>query len=477
MNKNSWFEKMTRTSVEPPDRGKHSPLNSSESVIPSTVTSSGMGGSEGGIIEKKNRTFEQIVADEKKNRNILEVKITRKQVEENGELKPAKALTLDDVSVMIFDVIGVKPQDCLGVALYTSRYDTKEIKMKPGVDISCYLTREGPIEFKNHEVTVVKQMADLTRVTFKHVPFNVPDEEILNLCSCYGDVGASTVSFEQPSINSRGVMGATRYVDLKITPGKQFENFYWLEGPLEGDKGSRITVLHTGQERQCSHCLRRENDCPGAGVGKVCFKLGTPRGQMGDYMKHLYIQHNYMSMKMKYNQIQFPHLGNKGQSSDGFGKINDSEKVIEENEEIGESVKNDAAAEKIAELQEELKKAKEQLNSKPRIVRTFEAPQELFEYDEKSDEIFVKDEEGFNKFLDAKCLAQGDKDKKKLEFRARVLSQVRNVERRKRNLSTGGGVSFNSPSRVRDRPVEDDDGEEKVAKQSRHVDTSLSSAL
>ena len=150
--------------------------------------------------------------------------------------------------------------------------------------------------------------------------------------------------------------------------------------------------------------------------------------------------------------------------------------MIEENEEIGESVKNDAAAEKIAELQEELKKAKEQLNSKPRIVRTFETPQELFEYDEKSDEIFVKDEEGFNKFLDAKCLAQGDKDKKKLEFRARVLSQVRNVERRKRNLSTGSGVSFNSPSRVRDRPVEDDDGEEKVAKQSRQVDTPLSSA-
>ena len=136
---------MTGT-VEPPDRGKYSHLNSSESEVPSTVTSSGMEGSGGGMIEKKNRSFEQIVADEKKNRNILEVKISRKQVEENGELKPAKALTLDDVSVMIFDVIGVKPQDCLGVALYTSRYDTKEIKMKPGVDISCYLTRDSPIE-------------------------------------------------------------------------------------------------------------------------------------------------------------------------------------------------------------------------------------------------------------------------------------------------------------------------------------------
>ena len=45
------------------------------------------------------------------------------------------------------------------------------------------------------------------------------------------------------------------------------------------------------------HCLRREGDCPGAGVGKVCFRLGTGRGLMADYMKHLYLQHNYMSRR------------------------------------------------------------------------------------------------------------------------------------------------------------------------------------
>ena len=64
-------------------------------------------------------------------------------------------------------------------------------------------------------------------------------------------------------------MGSTRYVNMKLTPDKQFKNFYWLEGPLEGDRGSRITVLHAGQEKECSHFLRREVDCPGAGVGKV----------------------------------------------------------------------------------------------------------------------------------------------------------------------------------------------------------------
>ena len=368
-----------------------------------------MGGSEGSKVVKEMRTFEQIVADEKETRNIIEIKVTRKQVEIDGEIKPAKSLSMDDVSVLIFDVIGVKPQDCLGVALYTSRYDTKEVKFKPGVDTECYLTKDNPIDFKDHEILVTKQTANITRVTFKNVPFNVPDEEILNLCSCYGDIGTTRVTYEKPTINSRGVMGATRYVDLKLTPGKQFENFYWLEGPLEGDKGSRITVLHTGQERQCSHCLRTEGDCPGAGVGRVCYKMGTARGEMKDYMKHLYIKHNYMSMKMKFNQIQFPELGSKNHENDGFWHILEPE---EPTEDVVTEDKPSEAAEKIAELEAELAKTKAKLNAKPRFLRTFDIPQDLFDYDEARDEIFVRDEEEFASFVESKCVDQVDRKKR-----------------------------------------------------------------
>ena len=275
----------------PPDKdnppGGIVPLD--QSMKPSsTVTPSGLGGGGFKAGEVKMRPFDQIVAEEKEHRNILEVKITRLQIVEEGVPKPARPLSLDDVSVLIFDVIGVNPQDCLGVALYTSRSDTKEIKLKPGVDTSPYLTRDKPISFKNHEIVVISQTANVTQVTFKNVPFNIPDEEILNLCSCYGMLVDHTVTYERPSLLSRGVMGSTRYVSMKMTPGKQFENFYLLEGPLEGDKGARITVLHTGQEKQCSHCLKRESDCAGAGVGKVCSQLGTARGLMSDYMRHLH---------------------------------------------------------------------------------------------------------------------------------------------------------------------------------------------
>ena len=108
----------------PPDPGGAplgiSPLARPEYCPANTATLSGMSGSEGSKVVKEMRSFEQIVADEKETRNIIEIKLTRKQVEIDGEVKPAKTLSMDDVSVLIFDIIGVKPQECLGVALYTS---------------------------------------------------------------------------------------------------------------------------------------------------------------------------------------------------------------------------------------------------------------------------------------------------------------------------------------------------------------------
>ena len=147
------------------------PHQSVPEVAAKAVTPSRLGDSVGRNV--KMRSYEEIIADEKEKRNILEIKVTRMEVEENGEMKQAKALTTDDVSVLIFEMIGLKPADCLGVALSTNRYDTKEVKLKPGVDASQYLTKDTPIIFKNHEIVVISQTANVTRVTFRNVPFNI----------------------------------------------------------------------------------------------------------------------------------------------------------------------------------------------------------------------------------------------------------------------------------------------------------------
>ena len=53
---------------------------------------------------------------------------------------------------------------------------------------------------------------------------------------------------------------------------------------------------------QCSHCLRRADSCPGGGRGKLCKEKRTRRGEIADYMRHLKLQHNYLSLKMKFRR-------------------------------------------------------------------------------------------------------------------------------------------------------------------------------
>ena len=54
------------------------------------------------------------------------------------------------------------------------------------VDPTPYLTTVPKI-FKGHDISIKKQVNNLTRVTFKNIPFNIPDEEVIHLCKRYGE--------------------------------------------------------------------------------------------------------------------------------------------------------------------------------------------------------------------------------------------------------------------------------------------------
>ena len=128
---------------------------------------------------------------------------------------------------------------------------------------------------------------------------------------------------------------------MELDEGKSFENFYWLEGPLPGDVGKRIVVLHQGQATQCSNCLRRAGaGCPAMGIGKACHQMKTPRAKMNTYMQSLRDKIGYVSMKIKYTESQakmFPSmLGLPGEMSpekelEGVWQMN-------ENTEVGEFI-------------------------------------------------------------------------------------------------------------------------------------------
>ena len=90
---------------------------------------------------------------------------------------------------------------------------------------------------------------------------------------------------------------------MRLKLGAYFNNYYWLEGPLQGDQGRRITVLHSGQPQQCSLCLESiETGCLGMGNGRKCEEMGGVRKKMSDYMRVFKERTGYISLKEEYLQ-------------------------------------------------------------------------------------------------------------------------------------------------------------------------------
>ena len=461
----------------PPKPGEPPPLQHHPGHLAAT---SSVGGSLGG--PKQMRTFAQILADERETRNILEIKLTK--ICTGDGVKPEN-LSLEKIGELMFDVLKLKTDDCDRVALVTNRYDTKEVKLKPGVDPTPYLITD-PITFYDHQVIVRVQSSKSVQVTFKDVPLCIPDEEIINLCKCYGEPVNNEVSY-RPSDLTRGIPGSTRFVEMILQPGKQFENYYWMEGPLDGDQGGRITVLHQGQIMQCSHCLRRSDSCPGGGKGKYCKELKTRRGEISDYMRHLKVHHNYISLKMKFKE-EFPQLSSNKTNNDGFGHMkeavdedndnndgehgsksirpDDNEKILLLQQQLSEAnLARDQQVHEIAKLKTSINKQEESMkvginksNSGQINIRA-----DNFVYDEESDTLQVLDDAALNKELEQHCTSlEKDKVEKLSQMRSRVLSQVKGIERAKigRNSSVCSVRSvYSGVGKVRGRSESDDDDE------------------
>jgi hypothetical protein len=126
--------------------------------------------------------------------------------------------------------------------------------------------------------------------------------------------------------------------------------------------------LHSGQDQQCSHCLKTgRGGCRALGNGKACEQLKTPRAKMADYMADLKRTIGYESLKSQYLR-QFPSLGAENMSNmeeTQNGEDDDEEDLLPTNPierrdaKIVELEKNVAA---MPALQENLLKMRAQLH-------------------------------------------------------------------------------------------------------------------
>ena len=148
------------------------------SALPATsVWAEGKKGSDDTTVRL--RSFEEIIHDATNNRNILEIRLQKNINDSDPQVKPPN-LTYDQLGELLFDLLKIKSEDCLRFNFSTPRYDTREVMLKPGVDLTPFITVIN--DFHGHTVTTSKQSSSVTRVSFKNVPLNVPDEEIIHLC-------------------------------------------------------------------------------------------------------------------------------------------------------------------------------------------------------------------------------------------------------------------------------------------------------
>ena len=131
--------------------------------------------------------------------------------------------------------------------------------MSPNTDLTNALTTDTPKLFRQHEVRVIVISNMATKVTFKGVPILVPNEELLHLCKHDGKLVDNKVNRQVIRLGNdikHEILNSTRTVQVQLHPGKFLKNFYWLSGPNPGERGRRVTVLHSNQPSQCSHCFK-----------------------------------------------------------------------------------------------------------------------------------------------------------------------------------------------------------------------------
>ena len=350
----------------PPPKGGGSPSTTNSTTSPTSAlpaTSAWAGGRSSEV--KKMRNFEEIIADATANRNILEINLKKNISTEEPNRKQAN-LTYDQLGELIFDILKISEEDCIRLNFTTSRYDTREVLLKPDIDINPFITTIS--DFYGHSVTTRKQSSNIIRVSFRNVPINMPDEEIIHLCNSYRKPIDNNVQYDKMSnAKCQGFQGSTRFVGMEMSPGKVFNNYYWMEGPLPGDQGCRITVLHSGQERQCGHCLKTGIEgCPGQGQGKVCKELGTKMTRMVDYMSSIKSKTGYESLKATYIR-RFPSLGDKNPQG-----LNMSEQEDEEEKGVSEPTSQDTLDKKNAEIEALTKLVKEKEDLAKEVVKKAE---------------------------------------------------------------------------------------------------------
>ena len=313
----------------PPDPvpGQQCPsTSSSPTAAHSGATPAWAGGNTGAGISIIRRPYQQIINESNSPSAHLLIQFKLKKLYDISDpnTKPIN-LTDSQIGEFVWEFLQIPYTSCIEIDNQTGRYDTRELLIKSGTNLTKVITSE-PHVFKEHEIFATLISNKCQRVFFKGVPIGVPDEELQYLCEQICSMMDGKVHREQVRLvgkDRHAITSSTRYVEVKINPGKFLKNYYWLAAPGQGEVGRRVFVQHPNQPKQCHHCFRYpptkgspllSSHCKGGGNGKMCEKNGTPRTKMSDYIADLKTE-GYKTLRAQHynhSSTAFPALQGSG---------------------------------------------------------------------------------------------------------------------------------------------------------------------
>ena len=147
------------------------------------------------------------------------------------------------------------------------------------------------------------------RDSFKGVPLEVPDVEIIWLLKSYGYKPSSEGVLHSPvpvtsldhEVSCKASESTTRSIRATPPTARRLRGYYFWAGLQEADKPRRVSVEHKGRgPRQCPHCLKTAFEtfpCSFNAKGSACKKHGAKRTSLAQYNKVLREQDGYQTLR------------------------------------------------------------------------------------------------------------------------------------------------------------------------------------
>ena len=222
--------------------------------------------------------------------------------------EPEKALGQADWGELLFNSCGIDPNDIKGIDFQAGGTLNCEIKLTDSADLAKYAGKSG--KFNNYTFNTLGPAEAEVLITFKGVPLEVPDVEIIYLLKTYGYKPSKEGVLHSPvpvtsldhEVSCKASESTTRSIRATLPTSRRLRAYYFWAGLQEADQPRRVTVDHKGRgPRQCPHCLKSSLDpfpCPFNGKGSACKKHNpAKRTSLAQYSKVLREQNGYQSLR------------------------------------------------------------------------------------------------------------------------------------------------------------------------------------